>query len=502
MAKATAPWMPSEADYQNVLSEQNPWHRDGAVPDAWALEVRRPLAKSLWQRLLVNDPRRFQVVLGPRRVGKTTSLYQTVREFLNRNVPRRRLWWLRLDHPLLVRFDLGHLARYVIQASQATPDSPAYLFFDELTYARDWDLWLKTFYDEAWPIQVSGSSSATAILRERRMESGIGRWDEQYLAPYTFTEYLELVHRAVSVPVHETTAETIEACIAADLDTHGLADWRRRFTLTGGFPELLIRGRDGNEDEQSALLLSQRTLRTDAVERALYKDIPQAFGVDNPMLLERLLYVLAGQIAGVLSPRSICQSLDGLSQPTFDKYLAYLEKAFLVFAIPNYGGAEESKQRRGRKLYFVDGAVRNAALQRGIAPLTNAGEMGLLLENLAAAHLHCLSQQTSVRLYHWRDKQWEIDLIYDHPAQPLAFEIASSEQHSRQGPMRFLERFPRFRGRCYLVAPNCASKSATTSEDGIGILNAELFLLAVGAQTDRELTFRLGAEISAPGKRR
>jgi hypothetical protein len=43
-------------------------------------------------------------------------------------------------------------------------------------------------------------------------------------------------------------------------------------------------------------------LRNDAVERAVYQDIPQSFGVGNPMMLERLLYILAAQITGVLSP--------------------------------------------------------------------------------------------------------------------------------------------------------------------------------------------------------
>jgi hypothetical protein len=50
-----------------------------------------------------------------------------------------------------------------------------------------------------------------------------------------------------------------------------------------------------------------------------------------------------------------------------------------------YSGGEAQRQRRGRKLYFVNGAVRNAALHRGLAPLSDRGEMGLLLENLAAS---------------------------------------------------------------------------------------------------------------------
>ena len=120
------------------------------------------------------------------------------------------------------------------------------------------------------------------------------------------------------------------------------------------------------------------------MERSIYKDIPQAFGIDNPMMLERLLYTLARRVTGRLSPQHLCQELDGLSQPTFDRYLSYLERAFLVFTLPNYSGRESTVQRRGRRIYFVDGAVRNAALQRGVGPLTDAEEMGLLFENMAA----------------------------------------------------------------------------------------------------------------------
>ena len=59
------------------------------------------------------------------------------------------------------------------------------------------------------------------------------------------------------------------------------------------------------DDIANQVLESQRVLRSDAVERAVYKDIPQAARVDNPMMLERLLYVLAGQVTGLLSPTNI-----------------------------------------------------------------------------------------------------------------------------------------------------------------------------------------------------
>jgi predicted AAA+ superfamily ATPase len=484
-----ATWRPSIGDYEQVFNEQNPWHHDGKVPDVWAREVERPVARSLWRRLREDRPHRFQLVLGPRRVGKTTSMYQTVKRLLADGVPRRRLWWLRLDHPLLMEIPLGELVNTVREG--ATANDPAYLFLDELTYAEKWDLWLKTFYDETWPLRIAGSSSSTAALRDRRLESGVGRWEEQYLAPYLFTEYLDLVGHRAAVPVQAALAETLDACIAARIDIADLADRRRRFLLTGGFPELLIDAKDRPSDEQSILLQSQRTLRNDAIERAIYKDIPQAFGVQNPKLLERMLYTLAGQFTGILSPKTICQGLEGLSQPTFDRYLAYLERAFLVFTLENYSGSEASKQKRGRKLYFVDGAVRNAALQRGLGPLHDLAEMGLLIENLVAGHLHALSQQSQVRIYHWRQGNDEVDLIYDHPERPLAFEIGSSSAHHRRGLQAFMERFPRFKGRTFLVAPDLLPRSPHEKTGHIGTLPLDLLLLALGAQAEKELMKRL-----------
>ena len=235
-------------------------------------------------------------------------------------------------------------------------------------------------------------------------------------------------------------------------------------------------------------------LRADAVDRAIYKDIPQSFGLDNPMALERLLYVLAAQVCGVLSPSKIAGEL-GLSQPTVDRYLTYLTQAFLVFTLPNYSGNEQTVQRRGRKVYFVDGAVRNAALQRGLAPLDDPAEMGLLLENAVAAALHGLAQHTGVRLYHWREGADEVDIVLDTPRGPLAFEVASSPTHSRRGLRALVARYPRFGGRCYLVAPGVPVLLSERAPDGIGTLPLDVLLLAAGAQS----AAALARAVSPPG---
>ena len=116
-------------------------------------------------------------------------MYQTVRHLIQTGISPERLWWLRMDHPVLLRESLGDLVRHVIEISGARPGHEAVLLLDELVYADQWDLWLKTFYDDRWPVRLVATSSATAALRGGRVESGVGRWSEHFLMPYLFSEY-------------------------------------------------------------------------------------------------------------------------------------------------------------------------------------------------------------------------------------------------------------------------------------------------------------------------
>ena len=514
-------WQPQPSDYHRVFTEQNPWRISGTVPTALAPHTERSLARVLWQRLLHDEPRRHQVILGPRRAGKTTVLYQTVRHLIANGIDPGRIWWLRMDHPLLLPTSLGDLVRAVLNTSGATEENPVFLMLDEVVYARDWDLWLKTFYDERWPVQIAATSSSTAALHKQRRESGVGRWEEQHLLPCHLDEYLGLAG-IPNVPavvlgnsdtrdsaVGDTLGETLAALPPGGSPTAFIETYRVILMSVGGFPELLLRtldsgfySVDGGDisdpfdihdplDVENHVLESQRVLRSDAVERAIYKDIPQAAGVDNPMMLERLLYVLAGQVTGIVSPTNIGQQL-GIRQPTFDRYLSYLEQAYLVFTLTNYSGSEAGVQRRGRKLYFMDSAVRNAALHRGLAPLDDPVEQGTLLENLVVATVNTLAAHAGVRLHHWRDGNHEVGLIYDDPRQPLAFEIASSPSHSLSGLEALIERHPRFGGHSYLVAPQAAVIHPEEDTRGIGMLPLDTFLLAVGAQGHQAMLSRIG----------
>ncbi len=181
--------------------EQNPWHDSGEVSDAWAQSSERPLAKHLPGRLQNDVPHRFQLILRP---------------------PPRRQDHLHVPNssasleggcaktPALVAptgpppSDANRLRRVspIRNGQLPTQPRPIPCFFSsmELTYADKWFLWLKNFYDQGWPLRIAATSSSTAALRDRRLESGVGRWEEQYLAPYLFPEFLELIEPRAGPP--------------------------------------------------------------------------------------------------------------------------------------------------------------------------------------------------------------------------------------------------------------------------------------------------------------
>ena len=68
-----------------------------------------------------------------------------------------------------------------------------------------------------------------------------------------------------------------------------------------------------------------------------------------------------------------------------------------------YASNERSAQRRYRKIYFIDTAIRNSALLKEQNQIFSEPlELGKLQENLVAGHLYHLGKQSNIRLYCWR----------------------------------------------------------------------------------------------------
>src|SRR4029079_10324184 len=75
----------------DLLQDQNPWWRDGAIRRARGYPVRRDLPPKGLSRILRVDDRRAVLLLGPRQVGKTVLLLQLADDLLAQGWPPQNL---------------------------------------------------------------------------------------------------------------------------------------------------------------------------------------------------------------------------------------------------------------------------------------------------------------------------------------------------------------------------------------------------------------------------
>src|SRR5262245_54490650 len=133
--------MPEEAplrllqpeDVLRVLHGFNPWWTSRTV----SIPPFHRLAFDACSRYLFDESiRRGVLISGPRRVGKTTVLYQLAQTLLARKVAPQAILYLSLDHPVLKLLRIDQiLAEY---HAQVHPEGePAVFLLDEVQYSRD-----------------------------------------------------------------------------------------------------------------------------------------------------------------------------------------------------------------------------------------------------------------------------------------------------------------------------------------------------------------------------
>ena len=288
----------------------------------------RPITGVLRRRLTA-EPRRFiQIVLGPRQVGKTTSVQSALRDVTlpvvsgSADIPGlQSSQWLS---------EMWVEARKAHDASK----SPVILFLDEIQKVTDWSALVKRLWDEdTWnerDIRVVLTGSSPLLMQQGLSESLAGRFEVIRASHWTWPECRE--------------------AFGWDVDT---------FIYHGGYP-----GAASLIDEPSRW----RDYITNAVvETSVSRDILLMTRIDKPALL-RQVFSLACEYAGQML--------------TFEKMLGRLQDAgktyehdgALWLKSTDYGDDKDRVMRKGdgSYTYFVpDVAYHIDKWQRGFTKVVN-----------------------------------------------------------------------------------------------------------------------------------
>lgn len=318
------------------------------------------------------------IIVGPRQVGKTTLLWELVRQ------SDKRVLSLNCDEPEVQTM----LTNTNVAKLRAIIGNNELLVIDEAQKVDNIGLTLKLIVDNIKDVQVVATGSSAFELRNRLNEPLTGRKFEYQMFPISSGEII---------------------------DTYGSLEERRTLEnrlVYGSYPDIMMHPQEA------------RRYLSDLTQSYLYKDILSLDNLRKPQLLDKLLQALAFQIGSDVSTNELARTLqtDG---KTIDKYIDLLEKCYVVFRLGGLSRNLRTELKRAKKIYFYDNGVRNAVIQQ-FAPVQLRNDIGALWENFFIAERMKRNHYSGYycNRYFWRTtQQQEIDLIEERDGAMTAFEM-------------------------------------------------------------------------------
>ena len=462
-----------------IITALNPWHASGQAQLPGVPASERNLFRPIHQRLSSSEPPgefRHEVIVGPRRTGKSTLLKQLANKLcLDSGIDPRKITYLSLDEMHGKVIALHQIAEFLVARSGATIADPMYLLIDEAAYADDWATSLKVFHDNAerYPVKVAATSSSALELHQGMIESGADRWQRRFLLPCQIAEQCRLAGMPIETGLAGTTMSEILASIPeGHKTTDANLDKLNKYKLFGGLPgnRALY---SSDRAEQELLELYQRIRQL--IQKIVTIDAASSYPQTNSETLARLFDALAEHPCGLINPGAMAGDL-GVKKPTLEKYMKMLEDSLIMFRLDNWKGAS-------KKRFFYDNVFPAAATFENYATMSSPA-VGWQLENMVAAALNELPKHSLVgtRLYHLRKDQKEADfvLLDNREDSPILIEVGASSDHSREALRHLRDKFLKGKGEAYLVAPH-----VETSHSGdVKTIPLFEFLLAVERRKD------------------
>jgi hypothetical protein len=343
--------------------EFNHWWETGSVEEEFKKKVKRDLFPILKGNL---GERTIDAIVGLRRVGKTTLIYQLIDHLLNTGVESKKILYFSFD--IEKKSLKGVIDIYEEKVlNKRLRECEAYLFLDEVHKLEDWANKIKVLYDLYPKVKVVISGSASLNLMKDSRESLAGRARFFYLNPLSFSEFLRL--KGEKIP-NESDFYIHEKRIRILME---------KFLLRG-FPQTIEMG-----DREC-----REYVRELIVERVIYRDIPGSFSIADVELLTILMDHISKNPGAIMNINSLSRDLNR-NRRTIRKALDFLELSFLIKSVKNLRGSFLATSRKNKKAYPLHPS------------LSSSRDEGRIMETLVRSELDAG--------YYWRSGGYEVDFI-------------------------------------------------------------------------------------------
>lgn len=409
----------SDEQVVKVLRQYNPWWRNPAAIKEESKPQKRLAYYEALNMIKHRTLRRFVVLSGARRVGKTTIMYQMIDHLIDKEINPKNILYISFDNPIAKLVDVETVIS--IYESLYPIEGIKYIFFDEIQYTESWELWMKVIYDSRRDIRLTATGSASPILEKGAADSGTGRWSVLKIPTMSFYEYCRLLQiEEVLLPGNLKLTDLIKMSNAelGDLMDRfvSLEGHFNRYLMIGGFPELVL-----SDDD----FYAQRMLREDVVDKVIKRDVLTLFNIRSPLLMEKLFLYLCMNTTGIFSVTTAAKELENTSVSTIDSYIEALQMSNLIYLAKPMDVGSKGALKGKPKIFIADAAIRNAVLMIDDV-LSNEKELGVMVETAVYKHIVSFYQGSTAQLGYFRkakDNQKEVDVVIALPHEKILCEV-------------------------------------------------------------------------------
>lgn len=402
-----------------VLRQYNPWWR---TPSAIKEESKPHKRLAYYEALKIlthKTIRRFAVLSGMRRVGKTTILYQIIDHLIDRGINPGNILYATFDNPILKLVNVENVLS--IYEGMYPIEGTRYILFDEVQYTENWELWMKVIYDSRKDIRLIATGSASPILERGAADSGTGRWSVLKIPTMSFYEYCRLLGLDLPVLEDELRLSEIQGFSSAQLGSlmdkfTPLQNHFNRYLMIGGFPELVL-----SDDD----VYAQRMLREDVVDKVIKRDVLSLFNIRSPLLMEKLFLYLCMNSTEIFNATTAAKELENTSITTVESYIKALEMSNLIYLAKPMDVGSKGALKGKPKIFIADAAIRNAVLMIDDV-LSDEKELGAMVETTVYKHMVSFYQGSPAQLGYFRkakNNQKEVDVVVELPRQKILCEV-------------------------------------------------------------------------------
>ena len=351
----------------------NPWWRG----EAFETGIPRPKYITPLQSSLSH--KKTVLLVGSRRVGKTTLLRQMIKLLLH-TIPPKHILYLLLDHPQVSQSTIFELIAQFRNHFALDRSTKLYLFLDEVQYMKRWEQEVKALGEtENVQIFLSGSASSELLAKKSFLT---GRVKTYTMQPLDFAEFLEFRKATIK-----------------ETESYKYTKYCEEYLRIGGYPEYVL-----SEDP---------SYFSDLVNDVLYKDIIRMYDLKNPDVLKDLLLLLADRTGQQATYTKLSHILN-VKNDTVKEYIYYLKNTFLIDELPRYATSRAKRIYAAKKFYIAD----NGMLYHLLGTLSH----GAAFERTVYRALRDMS--TSVSFYY--ENQQELDFVIERGHGPELWEAKYS----------------------------------------------------------------------------